>query len=50
MSRSLSATKWHSVRRSLAPQRSRFRFGLETVIFVLAVGFTVAVVCGLIGG
>lgn len=49
MSRSLSAAKWHSVRRSPAPQRARFRFGLETVIFLLAVGFTVAVVFGLIG-
>lgn len=50
MSRSHQSTaRWHSVRGPLASRRSGFRFGLETLIFILAVGFTVAVVFGLIG-
>lgn len=48
MSRSHQSTaRWHSVRGPLAPRARGFRFGLETVIFLLAVGFTVAVVFGL---
>lgn len=50
MTRSLqSAAKWQTVRGSLGPRRAGIRFGLETIIFLLAVGFTVAVVFGLIG-
>ncbi|PWJ83864.1 hypothetical protein C7441_10723 [Pseudaminobacter salicylatoxidans] len=48
MSRSHQTTaKWHSVRGPLAPRR--VRFGLEVMIFLLAFGFTVAVVFGFIG-
>ncbi len=50
MARSLQSTaKWHSARTSLALRRRGFRFGLELLIFALAVGFAAALVFGLIG-
>jgi len=50
MSRSHQSTaRWHSIRGPLASRPRGLRFGLETVIFLLAVGFAVALVFGLIG-
>jgi hypothetical protein len=48
MSRSHQPTaRWHSIRGPLANRQARLRIGLETIIFLLAVGFTIALVFGL---
>jgi hypothetical protein len=48
MSRSHQPTaRWQSIRGPLANRPARFRIGLETIIFLLAVGFTIALVFGL---